>query len=138
MSKDERLGPCPACGANMDMVGRRHNCRPLDASAVAKIASREFERPKPTSRLPEPRHISTEKVRTVSAKALAQKPARAAALQAEADKVAAKGRADGKKSVWVSGEQAKLLKMAAAKHETTQEAIVAEGIAVMLGGKYKI
>jgi hypothetical protein len=31
MSKKEQasLGACPECGANMDLVGRAHNCRPL-------------------------------------------------------------------------------------------------------------
>jgi hypothetical protein len=86
------------------------------------------------------RPLASEEVKRVAATALKQAPVRdktPADLQAEVDQVAAKGRPDGKKSIWVSGKQAHMLKVAAAKHEVTQETIVAEGIAVMLEGKYK-
>ena len=62
------------------------------------------------------------------------------AAQKKAAKVARQANREGKKPAmaWLDDETATALKIAAAKHKTTQEAIVAEGIAVMLGGKYKI
>jgi hypothetical protein len=109
-----------------------------------KIASREFERPKPTSRLTADHIVST------AAKALEQAPKKKAPDPAVKDvveqiekqkeaKAAKQPNREGKKPAmaWLDPAVAKALKIAAAKHEVTQETIVAEGIAAMLSGKYK-
>jgi hypothetical protein len=44
MAKDElKLGRCPACDANMDLVGRAHNCRPRVAKKLPPMVHPEGE-----------------------------------------------------------------------------------------------
>jgi hypothetical protein len=71
-----------------------------------------------------------------------------AEIQAAVDEIGAKAAApahkatatrEGKKSftVWLDEDMAQKLKIAAAKHKKTQEAIVAEGIDIMLNARYR-
>lgn len=39
MDKDTRLGNCPKCGKNMDMVGKAHDCRPPRGFPATAIMS---------------------------------------------------------------------------------------------------
>lgn len=73
-----------------------------------------------------------------------ERQAKVAELQTKAEGVKARtprplSRA-GKKAatIWLTPDEMKRLQRAALDHEVPQERILAEGLAVMLGGKYKI
>jgi len=107
----------------MNFVGRAHNCRPSASTAAAvPQEAAEIVTPAPRRAKPQKKRAADPKVADVAAQVQ--------------EKVAA--RREGKKqiAVWLSADHAKLLKMAAAQHDTTQEAIVAEAVADILVGKY--
>jgi hypothetical protein len=147
-----------------EMRERQHDARLAQMAQVKEDARRIREGPAPakpkplgTVRAPAPTHdqrgkpLDIDEVKAVSAKALAQAPKKKAPDpavvevakqidQQKAAKAAKQANREGKKPAmaWLDADTAKALKIAAAKHEVTQETIVAEGIAVMLEGKYKV
>lgn len=150
------MSTCPHCGAP---AGKFHTCK--IGLKKERDADASIPKPKPlgTVRALMPTHdqrgrqLTADVVKAVSAKALEQSPkalpkrtpdpAVAAVAEQIAQKKAAKAAKqasrEGKRPAmaWLDPPTAKLLKMAAAKHEVTQEQIIAEGVAYMLGDKYK-
>lgn len=134
---------CPYCGAP---AGKSHICPYAPGGKYYKAPAQKKPEPKAAEiKVPTVGSVIAE----ICAPAFAPKkkssdPAVAAVADEIAKKKAAKAERqatrEGKKPAmaWLDPETAKTLKMAAAKHGVTQEAIVAEGIAHMLEGKYKV
>lgn len=148
------MDPCPFCGRNRKLVGYSHRCTPqapqftpgqVAARAAVDVAIGQY---KEEAAIP-PEVVAAVATKQAGAKlprSLRREPKRrppspevvAVAAQIE-EKRAAKVSREGKKSftVWIDEGLAYQIKIAAAKHKTTQEAIVGEGIAAMLAAKYK-
>lgn len=134
---------CPHCGAP---AGKSHICPYAPGGKRHKAPA--VKRPSPP---PTPEDIAAIPLAPISITLERElglippgKRAGASELQAKADRVKAKtarpqSRA-GKKAatVWLEPDEMKRLQRAALDHEVPQERILAEGLAVMLGGKYKI